>query len=140
LAHGSAPRHARARRPPADRALAPPLPAGLRSHAGARYDLFVGDTPKSAFEIAMERLRAEDREAGVVETPLTDAQKKEIADARQLCSSQIAQLEILLKDALWKAAEAEASARLEEEFQTDRRRCEEDRDRAIAGIRSGKSA
>jgi len=97
----------------------------------------VGETPKSAFEIAMERLKAQDREEGVVDTPLTDAQKREIAAARQVCASQIAELEILLKDALRKTADPEARAKLEDEFQTDRRRREEDRDRAIARIRKG---
>ena len=32
------------------------------------------DGPKSAYELAMERLRQKDREAGVEERPLTDQQ------------------------------------------------------------------
>jgi molecular chaperone GrpE (heat shock protein) len=95
------------------------------------------DRPKSAFDIAMARLDAMDREAGIVETPLSEAQKKEIAEARQTCAAQIAQLEILLRDALHKTGDPEARTRLEAEFQTDRRRAEEDRDRAIERIRRG---
>ncbi len=41
------------------------------------------DAPKSAYEIAMERLRRKDREEGVAERPLTDEQKAAIhADTR----------------------------------------------------------
>jgi hypothetical protein len=97
----------------------------------------VGDTPKSAYELAMERLKALDREEGVVETPLTNEQKKAIADARQACSADLAQLEILLADSLRKTGDPETRRRLEEEFQTDRRRREEDRDRKIERIRKG---
>src|SRR5438552_2673594 len=95
----------------------------------------MADTPKSAYELAMERLKAMDREEGVVETPLDEEQKKAIADARQACAAELAQLEILLADRLRAAADRETAARLREEFQTDRRRCEDDRDRKIARIR-----
>ncbi|MGH9365419.1 MAG: hypothetical protein ACRD1B_09175, partial [Thermoanaerobaculia bacterium] len=37
------------------------------------------NAPKSSFDLAMERLRAADRESGVEETPLSPAQKREIA-------------------------------------------------------------
>ena len=33
------------------------------------------DAPKSAFELAMERLKRKDAEAGVTEVPLTDEQR-----------------------------------------------------------------
>ncbi len=38
------------------------------------------DAPKTAYELAMERLRRKDREEGVVERPLTDAQKAAITE------------------------------------------------------------
>ena len=100
----------------------------------------MGDTPKSAYELAMERLRAADAEAGVKETPLTDAQKAAIAEARRLCASQLAEREILFRDAVRKTADPEERRKIEEELQTDRRRHEEDRDRAIQRIRSGAGA
>ena len=40
--------------------------------------------PKSAYELAMERLRRKDREGGTVEQPLTEAQKAAIAEARRM--------------------------------------------------------
>lgn len=97
----------------------------------------MSEAPKSAYELAMERLRAADAEAGVVEKPLTDSQKAAIAEARQLCASQLAEREILFRDALAKTADPEERRKLEEGLQTDRRRHEEDRDRAIQRIRSG---
>ena len=41
------------------------------------------DAPKSAYELAMERLRQKDKEASVEERPLTEKQKAAIAEARQ---------------------------------------------------------
>jgi len=48
------------------------------------------DEPKSAYELAMERLKKKDAEAGVVEQKLTDAQKAAIADARNFYESKLA--------------------------------------------------
>ena len=41
------------------------------------------DAPKSAFELAMQRLRQKDKETDVDARPLTDAQKAAIAEARR---------------------------------------------------------
>jgi hypothetical protein len=97
----------------------------------------MGDKPKSAWEIALERLNAEDREGGVVQTPLSEEQKKAIAEAREVCAAALAELQILHADALRKTGDPAARARLEEELQTDRRRREDDRDRRIEKIRAG---
>ncbi len=93
--------------------------------------------PKSAFELAMERLKAEDREAGVVETPLTDGQKAEIAEARRVQSARLAEREILYHDALRKVFEPEARRKLEEEYLVDRQRIDADAERAVERIRKG---
>ena len=55
------------------------------------------DAPlKSAYELAMERLQAEDRERGVEEsTPLTDEQKKAITELRGQAQAKQAETEIL---------------------------------------------
>jgi hypothetical protein len=95
----------------------------------------MGDKPKSAFDLAMERLAAADRDAGTLETPLTAAQKEAIAEARRLATSRLAEREILFRDALRKNLDPAERERAEEEYQTDRRRIEEDRDRAIETIR-----
>jgi hypothetical protein len=93
------------------------------------------DAPKSAFELAMERLRRKDREEGVVERPLTDEQKAAIADVRKVHEAKVAEREILQRDALLKASSQEEIARLHEELAQDVERLARDRDRKIAEIR-----
>ena len=91
--------------------------------------------PKSAYELAMERLRQKDREAGVEERPLTDQQKTAIAEARQVYQARMAEREILHRDALHKAQSREEVEKLESEVARDRERLASDRDRKIAEIK-----
>jgi hypothetical protein len=93
------------------------------------------DAPKTAYELAMERLRQKDREGGAVERPLTDAQKAAIADARRVHEAKVAEREILHRDALRKTKTAEDVAKLNDELARDRDRYGRDRDRKIAEIR-----
>ena len=93
------------------------------------------DGPKSAFELAMERLRQKDKEAGVDEHPLTDAQKAAIAEARQVYEARVAECEILHQAALRKATTYEEVERLNEEFRRDKDRLATDRDRKTAEAR-----
>jgi hypothetical protein len=97
----------------------------------------MSNAPRSSFELAMERLRAADREAGVEESPLTDAQKAAIAEARAVAVSRLAEREILFKDALRKVYDPAEREKAEEEYRIDRSRIEADRDRAIDRIRQG---
>ena len=51
---------------------------------------------KSAYELAMDRLQAEDRKSGVEQAkPLTDAQKESIAELRRQARAKRAEIEIL---------------------------------------------
>jgi len=94
------------------------------------------DEPKSAFELAMERLRKKDEEAGVEgQRPLTEAQKAAIAEARQVYEARMAEREILHQAALRKATTHEEVERLNEEFRRDRDRLATDRDRKTAEAR-----
>jgi hypothetical protein len=93
------------------------------------------DGPKTAYELAMERLRQKDQEGGVVERPLTDAQKAAIAEARRVHDAKMAEREILHRDALRKAKSHDEVAKLDEELAQDRDRWGRDRDRKIAEIR-----
>jgi hypothetical protein len=93
---------------------------------------------KTAFELAMERLNAEDREAGTKETPLSPKQKKTIAEARRIASSRLAECEILFKDAMKKTVDPDARAAAEREYQIDRQRINDDCERAVEGIRREK--
>lgn len=85
----------------------------------------------------MERLRAADREAGVEESPLTDAQKAAIAEVRAVAASRLAEREILFRDAMRKVYDPAEREKAEEEYRIDRSRIEADRDRAIDRIRQG---
>jgi hypothetical protein len=98
------------------------------------------DKPKTAFEAAMERLNAEDREAGTKkETPLTLKQKKAIAEARRIATAHLAEREILFKDAMSRTAEPEAREAAEREYHIDRQRIHDDSERAIEEIRRRKT-
>jgi len=91
--------------------------------------------PKSAYELAMERLRQKDKEAGVDERPLTDEQKAALAEARQFYEAKVAEREILHQAALPKASTHEEVERLNEELRRDKARLASDRDRKTAAIR-----
>src|SRR5439155_778934 len=66
----------------------------------AKLSTMSGDGPKSAYELAMERLRQKDKEASVDDRPLTDEQKAAIAEARQFYTAKVAEREILHQAAL----------------------------------------
>jgi hypothetical protein len=93
------------------------------------------DAPKTAYELAMERLRKKDREAGVEERPLTDTQKAAIAEAREVYQARVAEREILHQAALRQAKTREELDQLNENFRRDTERLASDRDRKIAEIR-----
>jgi hypothetical protein len=95
----------------------------------------MSDEPKTAFELAMERLKAEDKEAGTAETTLTPAQKDAIAEARRVASARLAEREILFRDAMKRTFEPEERGKAEAEYQIDRQRIHEDAERAIEKIR-----
>ena len=93
------------------------------------------EAPKSAYELAMERLKKKDAEDGVSEKPLTDSQRAAIAEARNVCQARLAEREILFKSKAAAAADPEALATLEKEYRRDRERIASDRDRKIEEIR-----
>lgn len=97
----------------------------------------MGDAPKSAYEIAMEKLRSQDRERGEAgPAALTGDQKKSIAEIRARFQAKLAEAEILHRANRRKAGEdPEALAKLEEEYAIDRRRIDEQREREIARVR-----
>jgi hypothetical protein len=95
------------------------------------------DEPKSAIELAMERLRKKDRDEGVEERPLSGEQRAAIAEVRKVYDAKLAEREIFHKDALLKARDADALAILEDEYRRDRERMSSERDRKIAAIRAG---
>ena len=95
----------------------------------------MSDAPKSALELAMERLRKKDAEAGVVEQKLTDAQKAAIADARSIYEARVAERQILHRQKQLTAVDPQEIERIEEEYRRDMDRFATDRDAKIRKIR-----
>ena len=98
------------------------------------------DGPKSAFDLAMERLRQKDKDAGIDERPLTDEQKAGLAEARQFYEAKVAEREILHQAALRKAGTPEEVERLNEDLRRDKERLASNRDRKFAEIRRESSS
>ena len=92
---------------------------------------------KSAYELAMERLRGQDREQGVEERPISDEQKAAIAEARKLCTAKLAECEILHRSKLAATPDPEQRESLESGYRRERERFVEERDAKIERIRKG---
>jgi len=102
------------------------------------------DRPKSSYELAMEKLKARDRERGeTAPTALTDDQKKRIEEIRRVHQARLAEREILHRSDRAKLLSdpegGEKLRELEENYLTDRRRIEEQRDKGIEEVRSKKA-
>jgi hypothetical protein len=93
------------------------------------------EAPKSALELAMERLKKQDADAGVVEHKLTDAQKAAIAEARSVHESRVAELQILHRSKQLTAVDPQEIERIEQEYRRDLDRLASDRDSKIKKIR-----
>jgi hypothetical protein len=93
--------------------------------------------PKSAFEVAMERLRRKDEDEGTVQQRLSEAQKAAIAEARNICEARIAELEVMHKSALGRTFEPAARDELEAGYRRERERVTSERDAKIERIRRG---
>jgi hypothetical protein len=92
---------------------------------------------KSAFELAMERLQKKDEAAGIVNRPLTDAEKTAIAEVRNYYEAKIAEQQVLYESHVKKVTDPAAREALDSEWRRERERFIEDRDRKIDKIRSG---
>lgn len=93
------------------------------------------DTPKSALELAMARLKKQDADAGVVEHKLSDAQKAAIAEARSVYEARVAERQIMHREkqlTTYDPAQVEA---IEQEYRRDLERFASDRDGKISRIR-----
>ena len=98
--------------------------------------LSMSDAPKSAYELAMERLRKKDADDGVIEKPVTEEQKAEIAEIRKVYAARVAQEEILYKSKLLALWDPEERDKIEEGYRRDVQRLNDERDRKIEKVRS----
>jgi len=95
------------------------------------------EAPKSAYKIAMERLRKKDKDAGVEERAVSEEQKAAIGELRKVYEAKLAEREILHRSKLQKAADPADFEILEEEYRRDRERLTSERDRKIEQARQG---
>jgi hypothetical protein len=93
------------------------------------------DEPKSAIEIAMEKLRAR---GDFSETPLSDAQKAEIAEIRSLYKAKIAELEIHEESKMKQAASLEELEALKEALGKEKERLNREMEDKVQKVRQGK--
>lgn len=95
----------------------------------------MSDAPKSALEIVMERLKKKDADSGVAETPLTDEQRSQIAEARSVYEARVAERRIMYQSqtaSLFDPAELEVR---HDELRRDLAHFESDRDAKIRRIK-----
>jgi hypothetical protein len=93
------------------------------------------DKPKSAVELAMERLRQKDADSGVTEAATTDEQKARIAEARNLHASKVAELEILHRAKVAGLFDPAERTQTDEAYRRDLTRLHDELERKIAKIR-----
>lgn len=98
------------------------------------------DRLKSAFEIAMERLRQMDEAEGVEHRPLTDEQKAAIAEVRTFYEAKLAEQEVLHRSALARTVDPAEREALEAQYRRERERLVAERDQKIERIRRGEKS
>jgi hypothetical protein len=97
----------------------------------------MSEAPKSAFELAMEKLKKKDAEAGVEQTTLTEAQRTAIAEAKSIYEARVAERRIMHQSAVLAVFDPAEREERDTELRRDLERFATDRDAKIARIRSG---
>lgn len=92
--------------------------------------------PKTAYELAMERLRKKDEDAGVATQALTDAQREAIAEARRVAEAKVAEAQIMHRSKAMGLADPADQHAADEALRRDIQRIREDCERKIETIRS----
>jgi hypothetical protein len=93
------------------------------------------ESPKSAYEVAMERLRRKDAEQGIEERLVSDEQKAEIAEIRRVYAAKIAEAEILHTSKLMALLDPEQRALIEQGHRRDLERLRDEQERKLAKLR-----
>jgi hypothetical protein len=92
---------------------------------------------KSAYELAMERLRKSDEAAGTQSTPLTDTQRAAIGEVRNFYEAKLAEQQVLHQSRLRTTLDPAERDTLDQEYRRDRERLSSERDNKIQKIRKG---
>jgi hypothetical protein len=100
----------------------------------------MGDAPKSALELVLERLKKKDADAGITEPTLSDDQRSQIAEARNLYEARVAERRIMHQSETASVFDpAELDAR-REALRRDLAQLESDRDAKIRRIKGEPAA
>jgi hypothetical protein len=94
------------------------------------------DKPKSAIELAMERLRQNDADRGVADKPRSERQKADIAEVRSVHASKVAELEILHRSKIAGLYDPAERAEADTNYHRDLQRLNDDVERKIDRIRA----
>ena len=95
----------------------------------------MSDAPKSALELAMERLKKQDEAAGIEQKPLTDAQRAEIAEARSVYEARVAERRIMHQSQTAAIFDPQELDLKREELMRDLAQLESERDAKVRKIR-----
>jgi len=90
---------------------------------------------KTAYELAMERLKKKDEEAGIEAQPLTDAQKTQIAEIRNFYEAKLAEVQVMHHSKIISVYDPAERETLEKEYRRERERLGDERDRKVAKAR-----
>jgi leucyl aminopeptidase (aminopeptidase T) len=97
------------------------------------------DAPKSAYELAMERLRKKDQDEGVTVVPLTDEQRAQIAEIRNFYEAKIAEQKVLHQSALRKTLDPAERDALDQQHRREIEHLNTARDSKIDKVRRGEN-
>ena len=93
---------------------------------------------KSAYELAMERFKKQDKEAGIERKPLTDEQKAAIAEIRNFYEAKLAEADLLHQDRMLTTLDPAEREKRDAEYRRDRERLSNERDNKIEKVRQGR--
>jgi hypothetical protein len=92
--------------------------------------------PKSSYELAMDRLRKKDADAGITRQTPTDAQKAAVAEIRSFYEAKLAEVKVLFEGQMRALFDPEARQKREEEYRRDYERLTSERDSRIEKART----
>jgi hypothetical protein len=98
------------------------------------------NAPKSAYELAMERLRKKDQDEGITAVPLTDEQRAQIAEVRNFYEAKIAEQKVLHESAMRRSLDPAERDTLVEQHRREIEHFSSARDMKIEKIRRGEPA
>jgi len=98
----------------------------------------MGDNaPKTAYELAMERLRKKDQDEGVTVVPLTEAQRAQIAEIRNFYEAKIAELKVLHESTMRRSVDVAERETLDQQHRRELEHLTSARDAKVEKIRRG---